>query len=229
MSGQTDVDPQICEGDPDGQTVAQALTVRRRRTPWLRRGIALTLLSSGVALGAVMVNDPEALDTPVGNAKVTVDRAFGEVAVAVGAGPSLGYTPDPTPSPDSLWSRMTGSGRSSYLPEVTLGGPGGEVELDACTGEFTEMVDHQAPGGPPLYSAHNTCDGDIILGWSIGQRATVAGSDVVYEVVEERQAMDYSDTGVLTDMPGEFTLQTCFYGESRMRFLALAPVDSTGA
>lgn len=116
-------------------------------------------------------------------------------------------------------------GENSHLPEVILGPPGGEAELESCNGEFIEMIKYRQPGMPPLYSAHNTCDGDIILGWSIGQKVRVAGSDVVYEVIEERQAMPYEDSRVLEGMSGKFILQTCFYGEERMRFLSLSPVS----
>lgn len=207
--------------------------VRRPTVPaWVRRGLGLTLIAACVPLAWLSLAEPEVLDKAVGNATVAVhkhtDAPRATVGAAVAALPG-GRSVGEFIIPDSMVLAGGAGQEGQYLPQVTLEGPGGERELDACTGGFTEMVDHRAPDGPPLYSAHNTCEGDIILGWDIGQHATVDGLDVVYEVIEEREAMDYSDTGVLSEMPGEFILQTCFYGESRMRFLALSPVASTGA
>ena len=72
------------------------------------------------------------------------------------------------------------------LPTIRLGGEGGMVELDHCDGTFTEMVSYRIDDVLPLFAAHNNCGGDVILGWDLGQRVMVEGSDVVYEVVEER-------------------------------------------
>ncbi|WP_314426870.1 hypothetical protein [uncultured Microbacterium sp.] len=135
-----------------------------------------------------------------------VDRVTGVVKVAVQEQLRQVFAPD-------------------ALPELRLGGEGGLVQLDECDGTFTEMVSYRRDGVPPLFAAHNNCGGDIILGWEIGQRVTVEGSDVVYEVVEERHTPKWSDLDALVGMSGEFMVQTCFYGENRMRFLALARVD----
>ena len=113
------------------------------------------------------------------------------------------------------------------LPEIRLGGEGGMVELDHCDGTFTEMITYRIEGVPPLFAAHNNCGGDVILGWELGQRVRVAGSDTVYEVVEERHTPKWSNIDALVGMSGEFMVQTCFYGENRMRFLALAPAESS--
>ncbi|WP_372967751.1 hypothetical protein [Microbacterium sp.] len=113
------------------------------------------------------------------------------------------------------------------LPEIRLGGEGGMVELDHCDGTFTEMITYRIEGVPPLFAAHNNCGGDVILGWELGQRVSVAGSDTVYEVVEERHTPKWSNIDALVGMSGEFMVQTCFYGENRMRFLALAPAESS--
>ena len=69
----------------------------------------------------------------------------------------------------------------------------------------------------------------MILGWDLGQRVMVEGSDVVYEVVEERHTPKWSNVEALVGMTGEFMVQTCFYGENRMRFLSLAPVGPAGS
>lgn len=115
--------------------------------------------------------------------------------------------------------------RGEYLPEIRLGGEGDLAELDACDGTFTELVSYRSDGVLPLFAAHNNCGGDIILGWDLGQQVRVEGSDVVYEVVEERHTPRWSNTERLQGMRGEFMVQTCYYGENRMRFLSLAPLD----
>ncbi|WP_162238899.1 hypothetical protein [Microbacterium sp. Leaf320] len=109
------------------------------------------------------------------------------------------------------------------LPRITLGAEGGTRELDACTGEFTEMITYRDAAVPPLYAAHNNCGGDIILGWQLGTRVQVAGSDTVYEVVDERRTPKGAPVDTLAGIDGELLVQTCFYGEDQMRFLALAP------
>ena len=172
---------------------------RPEPAPTVRRERPIRLWAGGalVVVGLVVAGAtmvvPELMDKVAGNLKVTVEKRASEW-IAPGE-----------------------------LPQVTLGAEGDTADLDRCTGEFTEMISYRAGGIPPLYSAHNNCGGDIILGWDIGQRVKVAGSDVVYEVVEERHAPQPSGAERLEGMSGELILQTCYYGENRMRFVALAP------
>jgi hypothetical protein len=165
-----------------------------RRSRSLLFGTAVAATVIGLFLTGATVLAPDAVDKVTGNLKVFVDK---QVANWVAPG---------------------------ELPMITLGGEGNMRDLDRCGGEFTEMVSYRADGVLPLYSAHNHCGGDIILTWDIGQHVTVAGSDVVYEVVEERHTPKSSNADSLVGMAGEFMLQTCYYGENRMRFLSLAPV-----
>lgn len=137
---------------------------------------------------------PDLVDKVTGDVKVSVLKQFHQV-----------FAPD-------------------ELPTIRLGAEGGMVELDHCDGTFTEMVSYRIDDVLPLFAAHNNCGGDVILGWDIGQRVMVEGSDVVYEVVEERHTPKWSNVEALAGMSGEFMVQTCFYGENRMRFLSLAPV-----
>lgn len=168
----------------------------------VRRRMRALLLSSIVlvTLGAVFlaasVFAPDLVDKTMGDIKVTVQKQVHQLL-----------------APDEL-------------PEITLGGEGGMVELDHCDGTFTEMITYRIDGVTPLFAAHNNCGGDVILGWELGQQVRVAGSDTVYEVVEERHTPKWSNVEELVGMSGEFMVQTCFYGENRMRFLALAPVGS---
>ncbi|WP_341956515.1 hypothetical protein [Microbacterium sp. LWH13-1.2] len=170
--------------------------VTRRRHRVGLLGCSIVLVGLGVAFLAASTFAPEMVDKVTGDVKVAVQRQLHQI-VAPGE-----------------------------LPVIRLGAEGGMVELDHCDGTFTEMVSYRVDAVLPLFAAHNNCGGDVILGWDIGQRVTVAGSDVVYEVVEERHTPKWSNVEELVGMSGEFMVQTCFYGENKMRFLALAPVES---
>ena len=157
---------------------------------------SILLVVLGISFLAASILAPDAVERVTGDLKVAAQKTWHELL-----------------APDQL-------------PQITLGVEGGMVELDRCDGTFTEMVSYRVDGVPPLFAAHNNCGGDVILGWEIGQRVAVAGSDVVYQVVEERHTPKWSEVEQLVGMSGEFMVQTCLYGENRMRFLALAPVDS---
>ena len=111
------------------------------------------------------------------------------------------------------------------LPAVGLGVTGGVVELDACDGTFTEMDSYERDGVPPVWAAHNHCRGDVLLPWETGQRVQVTGSDQVYEVVDIRfTPKTWATTDDLVGLGGSLALQTCLYGEDRMKFVGLEPV-----
>lgn len=114
---------------------------------------------------------------------------------------------------------------SPEYPEVTLGPLGGKREMNWCDGRFIELDSYRISGVLPVYAAHNNCGGDIILSWSIGDQVKIAGSDAIYEVVDERHTKKWGNVGSLRGMEGELLLQTCFYGQDKMRFLALAPAS----
>jgi hypothetical protein len=182
---------------------APAPPVRRERTrrrAGRARATLLTLaivsMTIGLSLVGTTVLAPEATDRVTGNVKVAIHEQVQQI-IAPGV-----------------------------LAEITLGVEGGMRELDRCDGTFTEMTSYRVPEVLPLYAAHNNCGGDVILAWELGQHVRVAGSNVIYEVVEERHTPKWSNVDVLEGMAGEFMVQTCFYGENKMRFLALAPADS---
>lgn len=171
----------------------------RTRRPRCRMGLlaaSILLVGVGVVFLGASVFAPDLVDRVTGDVKVAVQKQLHQLA-----------------APDEL-------------PVIRLGGEGGMVELDHCDGTFTEMVSYRVDGVPPLYAAHNDCGGDVILGWDLGQQIMVHGSDIVYEVVEERHTPKWSNVEELVGMSGEFMVQTCFYGENRMRFLALAPAEA---
>lgn len=168
------------------------------RRPRRRFGLlfaSIVLVGLGMSFLSASVFAPDLVDKVTGDVKVSVLKQFHQI-----------FAPD-------------------ELPTIRLGGEGGMVELDHCDGTFTEMVSYRIDEVLPLFAAHNNCGGDVILGWDLGQRVMVEGSDVVYEVVEERHTPKWSNVEALVGMTGEFMVQTCFYGENRMRFLSLAPVD----
>lgn len=115
------------------------------------------------------------------------------------------------------------------VPHVTLGDPGGQAELDACTGEFVEMVEYAEfhPGLQPTYSAHNGCGGDVLLPWELGQEVDITGTDGQtrrYVVTDERVTAQVGvTTADIAGMDGELLLQTCFWVADDMRFVALEP------
>jgi hypothetical protein len=111
------------------------------------------------------------------------------------------------------------------LPVVRLGATGGIPELDRCDGTFTEMASYEREGVPPVWAAHNNCGGDVALPWEIGQEIRIEGRDEVYEIVDIRETSKiWSSTSDLVGLGGDLALQTCYYGEDRMKFLGLAPV-----
>lgn len=176
-------------------------TVPSRR-PRRRFGLlfaSIVLVGLGMSFLSASVFAPDLVDKVTGDVKVSVLKQFHQI-----------FAPD-------------------ELPTIRLGGEGGMVELDHCDGTFTEMVSYRIDEVLPLFAAHNNCGGDVILGWDLGQRVMVEGSDVVYEVVEERHTPKWSNVEALVGMTGEFMVQTCFYGENRMRFLSLAPVGPAGS
>ena len=180
----------------DSRHEESAETVRAQR-PRRRGGLlfaSIVLVGLGLSFLSASVLAPDLVDKVTGDAKVSVLKQFHQI-----------FAPDD-------------------LPTIRLGAEGGMVELDHCDGTFTEMVSYRIDDVLPLFAAHNNCGGDVILGWDIGQRVTVAGSDAIYEVVEERHTPKWSNVEKLAGMTGEFMVQTCFYGENKMRFLSLAPV-----
>ncbi len=112
------------------------------------------------------------------------------------------------------------------LPTVTLGVEGGIPELDRCDGTFTVMTSYEREGVPPVAAAHNNCGGDVLLPWEVGQQIKIEGRDDVYEVVEIRDQISkvWNSTEELVGLKGEIALQSCFYGEDRMKFIGLEPV-----
>ena len=102
---------------------------------------------------------------------------------------------------------------------------GGKRELDRCDGTFIEMGSYETEGLQPVYAAHNNCKGDVILPLNTGDIVEVKGRGL-HTITDIRYTKKtWSTTDDIMDMTGDFIVQSCFYGENRMKFMGLTPVD----
>ncbi|GGH39875.1 hypothetical protein [Microbacterium album] len=173
---------------------------RRRRVGSVLLSVAgVLLLAVGAAVLGAALLAPEETEKAYGRVKTEVIATIDEVRLTV----------------------------FEELPEVRLGVSGGMVELDRCDGTFTEMLSYERADVPPVWAAHNNCAGDVILPWQTGQQIRIAGDDRVFEVVDIRETSKiWASTDDLVGLGGDFALQTCYYGEDRMKFIGLVPVDA---
>lgn len=178
---------------------------RRRRGGRSRRGLGMV----GAVLGVGLIAAGGVTLVGLLAAPQTVEYAYGTVKTAL------------TGSVDAAREDLFGD-----LPTVNLGATGGVRELDGCDGTFTEMSSYERDGVPPVWAAHNNCHGDVLLAWEVGQRVQIEGSDQVYEVTDIRHTpKTWATTDDLLGLGGSLALQTCFYGEDRMKFVGLEPVE----
>lgn len=112
------------------------------------------------------------------------------------------------------------------LPLIRLEGEGGQRELDWCTGAFVHMLGYQDKNNlPPVWSAHNSCGGDVILNWNVGTHFMVG--DQEYEVVDFRTAPQRgSTTDDIAGIQGDFVLQSCTYNGYTMYFVGAKKVKT---
>lgn len=161
------------------------------------------MIAGGAVLGATLIA-PHAVESAYGTAKIAA-----------------------TDSIDTFREDTFGE-----LPTVQLGITGGIPELDACDGTFTHMSSYEsdtstsaAADVPPVWAAHNNCLGDVVLSWDVGQHLRIEGDPQVYEVVDVTHTTKiWATTADLEGLEGTLALQSCFYGEDRMKFVGLAPV-----
>lgn len=121
--------------------------------------------------------------------------------------------------------------KEPVIADAVLGASGGVTELERCDGTFTRMVAYGATQ-PPVWAAHNDCDGDVILPWETGRDVTltVDGTPATYRVVDTRDTRKKgANTGDLAGIGGDLVLQTCYYDEDRMKFIGLTPIPAAGA
>lgn len=111
------------------------------------------------------------------------------------------------------------------LPTFTIGVVGDIPELDRCDGTFTIMRSYEHEGVPETAAAHNNCGGDIVLSWEEGQRVQSSDGDI-YEVIDIRYTSKiWATTDDLVGLQGDLALQSCFYGEDKMKFVGLELVE----
>lgn len=181
---------------PDRRPAAQHAASRHREHPATRRLNTAAIVGAALALVSLAV-----LIFPS-----QLERAVGETKVAVEA--------------------VVQDFVAREYPTVVLGPLGGEREMDWCDGRFIEMESYRIDGVPPVYAGHVNCGVDFILSWEIGDLVKVEGRDTIYEVVEERHTRKWANIDSLRGMSGELVLQTCYWGQDKMRFLALEPVHT---
>lgn len=176
---------------------------RRPLLSVLATAVGGLLVAGGLVLATGVAVAPEATEKIYGEAKTQVQELSRE---------SLGVV------------EQTVTGQKSY-PQIQLGVSGTIRELDRCDGTFTEMSSYEREGIPPVWAAHNNCGGDIILPWDVGTEVQLAGDPTVYSIVDIRYTSKvWSSTDDLVGLQGELALQSCFYGEDRMKFIGLQPV-----
>ena len=123
-------------------------------------------------------------------------------------------------------------------PTVKLGIEGGIEQLDATCNRgsgdtfhtFTIMTSYERDGVPETAAAHNACGGDVLLPWEEGQKVNIEGDgkDGLYQLVDIRYTPKiWATTEDLIGLKGDLALQTCFYGEDRMKFIGLEKINES--
>ncbi|GAB2564003.1 hypothetical protein [Leucobacter ruminantium] len=175
-----------------------------QRSPKVRRaqrgltGFGVVLLAAGAVLLTALLIAPNEVERTYGTIKTEVTKTVAGVREDV----------------------------FGELPTVTLGRTGDVAELDSCDGTFTHMTSYDESRVPPVWAAHNGCQGDVLLPWEIGQHIRMTDSDQVYEVIDIRHTPQvWATIDDLEGLDGDLALQTCFYGEDKMKFVGLRPVE----
>lgn len=106
---------------------------------------------------------------------------------------------------------------------IKIANRGGDREMDYCADGFTEMIHYKGLNGLRMLAQHNNCGGDIILPIEMGDRVVIEG-DQEYVVTELRDTTKQVDTTAINNMNGTILLQTCYWRENRMKFVALTPL-----
>lgn len=116
--------------------------------------------------------------------------------------------------------------KGQKYPKVRLGVKGHIRELNRCDGTFIEMGAYETEGLQPVYAAHNNCKGDVILKLEVDDIIDVKGKGQ-YKISDIRHTKKtWSTTDEILGMDGEFILQSCYYGENRMKFISMTPVEA---
>lgn len=106
---------------------------------------------------------------------------------------------------------------------VKIANKGGSKEMNYCADGFTEMIYYKGLEGKTLLSRHNNCGGDIVLPMEIGDHVVIE-NDQEYVVTDLRDTTKQITTAAINDINGAVILQSCYWHENRMKFVALTPV-----
>ena len=107
---------------------------------------------------------------------------------------------------------------------IKISNRGGDKEMDYCASGFTDMIHYKGLDDHQLLAQHNKCGGDIILPMELGDHVVIEG-DQEYVITELRDTSKTITTAAINDMDGDVLLQTCYWRENRMKFVALTPAD----
>lgn len=106
---------------------------------------------------------------------------------------------------------------------IKIANKGGDREMNYCADGFTDMIHYEGLNGKQMLARHNNCGGDILLPIVEGDHVVIEG-DQEYVVTELRDTTKHINTGAVNDMNGTVLLQTCYWKDNRMKFVALTPL-----
>ncbi|WP_025104763.1 hypothetical protein [Microbacterium paraoxydans] len=198
--------PHPADLEPHAASIEKSTAQRASRSQAVRIIIAIALVAVALAAAFFII---QALQPAPTSATVEAPSRPSTQAQS---------TPEPTRTPAATPASVP-------TADVTLGATGGEAELDRCDQTFTHIVAY-GTDLPPVWAAHNDCGGDVILPWSVGQEITLAvdGALSTYTIVDARDTRkNGATTDDLTGITGDLVLQTCYYGQDRMKFIGLSP------
>lgn len=107
---------------------------------------------------------------------------------------------------------------------ISIANKGGIEEMDDCAAGFTEMIYYEGLENKTLLSSHNKCGGDIVLPMEVGDHVIISG-DKEYVITELRDTTKDTTTSAINNMNGKVILQSCYWHENRMKFVALTPLS----
>lgn len=166
--------------------------------------VGTTLIMTGVALIMSVLLFPAQTNSTYYSIKSSIDDSLFKIT-----------------NPDE--AAMKAEENPENLPFIVLGGKGGDKEVDACSGAFTEMEAYRPGLDIPWYSAHNNCNGQDILSLQVGDEFIVEGQGkyVVTDFKEEyKEGTFVSD---LVGIKGDIILQTCYWNSNLMKIIAAVP------
>ncbi len=129
----------------------------------------------------------------------------------------------------------TGDSAGEDRGDDGAGGSGQQhVNIDVDTRGFQDELDRclwvrmDVGASAPIVGAHNFCEGDVVLGLTVGDLVSIGGTDLDgdYQVTGDRTAHAGDDAATATSgLTADLLLQTCYWDDSGLRLVALRRVD----